>query len=144
VRLQELIRNADPDEINFILKCHTQLEPVDPMRRELVSLIVEQGLSPWIAARKVFEMGVCERSQSTIYYHATQLSEELCRHLGYDVTGQVMRLRSEGEIICEREEARLVVESALANEWRVQTEDLVRIRFLGRKDEWRRERGGSE
>lgn len=139
MHVQDLIRAADSERIEEILRL-AQQEPVDPDRLCITRGIIEEGLTPWLAAKGAFEEVGSGRSQKVLYYHARVINYEIATLLGYDPSGLMQKLRSEGEIICTREEARAIVEQADQSGLIVERELLERIRVIGDREEWRKMR----
>ncbi len=139
MHVQDLIRGADSERIAEILVL-AQREPVDPDRLHILRGIIEEGLTPWLAAKSAFEEVGSGRSQKVLYYHARIINYEIATMLGYDPTGLMQELKSEREIVCTVEEAQAICEQAEQMGLIVERERLERIRVVGDREEWRKMR----
>jgi hypothetical protein len=102
--------------------------PVDPDRYEVFRLLVEEGLTPWLAARKRLESGESSRTQSTLYYMARQIVKTIRERFGVFAEPYIDELLEQGTV---RVDSMMVedIRAALEARGKTATED-VEIRTI--------------
>jgi len=102
VNIQELIKNADPDRVEEYLRL-ARTHPYDPDKAEMTEMIVEQGMSTFLAAKEQAEYTTEGRSLNTLHYHARMIVEDLYQFLGAPIQDLVLELQIKGEVTCPRD-----------------------------------------
>lgn len=94
MRLKTLIDQADPERVEaFMVLAKESLEPRD---LQILTLIVEFGMTPWRAADRTASL--TGNSVHTLYLRAKAFEEEIATHFGTSTQVWAERLHREGKI----------------------------------------------
>lgn len=98
IRLQDVLRSTDEEEIRKYQRM-ARMHPYDPDTAELVDLIIEEGLSAWLAAKKLYESDNSNRSLSTLYYRARVITSDMLEVFsGITVSSLIGELMRKGQV----------------------------------------------
>jgi hypothetical protein len=124
--LSDVVAEADQTKVDQILADVNDLH-YDPDYRVMVVAMLEEGLSPYAAARRASLAGLSERSLSVLYHHARRLAKELREDLGAGVAAFIDKLGIDGEVVVPLHRLTDVRREANELGWSIEVEVKVRL-----------------
>lgn len=94
--IQDVLRSADPEAVTKYQEM-SRMRPFDEDTAEIVDLIIEEGLSAWMAAKRVSLNS--NRSLSSLYYRARVVVADMMSYFaGVTVSDLVGDLVKDGQV----------------------------------------------